>query len=284
MTLKKKLPDLSKYQFGEVAFKKLMQKRIYKVLIICSNYDYYMLEEDGRIDEQIFNEYINLNLRYPPTFVHANSAKRAFRIIENQDIDLVITWLDAGSNKSFEVSKQIKERFPKVPLAALSHYSNELRSRLDREDTSAIDFVFHWSGNVDIFLAIIKLAEDAMNAERDILEVGVQAILLVEDSLRFYSHYLPNFYKILLNQTRSFMTEGLNEHRAMILMRGRPKILLATTYEEGVELFEKYKHNLLGVISDVSYFKDGEKNSKAGFYLAEHVRKEDQYFHFILQS
>jgi hypothetical protein len=278
------LPDLKTYQFGEIAFSKLMQKRIYKVLIICSNYDYYMLEEDGRIDEQIFNEYVNLNLRYPPTFVHANSGKRALKIIENQNIDLVITWLDAGNSRSFEVAKMIKADYPKVPIAALSHYSMELRNRLDKEDTSAIDFVFHWSGNVDIFLAIIKLAEDAMNAENDILEVGVQAILLVEDSLRFYSHYLPNLYKIILQQARSFMTEGLNEHRAMILMRGRPKILLATNYEEGVELFEKYKSNLLGVVSDVSYFKDGVKDSTAGFQFADHVRSYDKFFPFLLQS
>lgn len=284
MMLKKKLPELTTYQFGEVAFKRLMQNRIYKVLIICSNYDYYMLEEDGRIDEQIFNEYVDLNLRYPPTFLHANSGKRALKLLENEKIELVITWLDAGSNKSFEVSKQIKEFSPNIPIAALSHYSTELRERLDREDISSIDFVFHWGGNVDIFLAIIKLAEDAMNAERDILEIGVQAILLVEDSLRFYSHYLPNFYKIILKQTRSFMTEGLNEHRGMILMRGRPKILLATNYEDGVAIFEKYKHNLLGVISDVSYFKDGVKDSKAGFLLAKHIHKQDKYFPFLLQS
>ncbi|MEN8138880.1 MAG: PEP/pyruvate-binding domain-containing protein [Bacteroidota bacterium] len=282
--LKKKLPDLKTYQFGEVAFKRLMQNRIYKVLIICSNYDFYMLEEDGRIDEQIFNEYVDLNLRYPPTFLHANSGKRALRILESEKIDLVITWLDAGSKRSFEVAGQIKDFYPTVPIAALSHYSTELRERLDREDTSSIDYVFHWSGNVDIFLAIIKLAEDSMNAERDILGVGVQAILLVEDSLRFYSNYLPSFYKIILTQARTFMTEGLNEHRAMILMRGRPKILLATNYEDGVAIFEKYKHNLLGVISDVSYFKNGVKDPRAGFYLAEHVRKRDKYFPFLLQS
>jgi len=284
MMLKKKLPELSTYQFGEVAFKRLMQNRIYKVLIICSNYDFYMLEEDGRIDEQIFNEYVDLNLRYPPTFLHANSGKRALKVIENEKIDLVITWLDAGSNKSFEVSKQIRDIYPSITISALSHYSTELREKLDREDTSSIDFVFHWGGNVDIFLAIIKLAEDAMNADRDILEVGVQAILLVEDSLRFYSHYLPNFYKIILKQTRSFMSEGLNEHRGMILMRGRPKILLATNYEDGVAIFEKYKHNLLGVISDVSYFKSGIKNSRAGFMLAYHIHKQFKYFPFLLQS
>lgn len=277
---KKVLPDLRTYEFEEVAFNELMQKRIHKVLIVCSNYDYYMLEEDGRIDERIFNEYTALNLRYPPSFVHANSAKRALIMLASDKIDLVITWLDIGNYKAFETSKLIKESFPDVTIAALSHYSSELRNNLEKENTGIIDFVFHWSGNVDIFLAIIKLTEDRMNAEKDINEIGVKAILLVEDSLRFYSKYLPVIYKIILKQTDFFMSEGLNEHRKMMLMRGRPKILLATNFEEGKLLFEKYKDNLLGVISDVSYFREGKRDPKAGFELLKYVRSYERYFHF----
>ena len=231
------LPDLKNYEFEEVAFNQLMQNRINKVLIVCSNYDFYMLEEDGRIDERIFNEYMALNLRYPPSFIHANSAKRAIGMMNSDKIDLVITWLDIGNYKAFETSKMIKEAFPNIPIAALSHYSSELRKKVLSENTGIIDFVFHWNGNVDIFLAIIKLTEDRMNAEKDINQIGVKAILLVEDSLKFYSRYLPIMYKIILKQTRSFMSEGLNEHRAMMLMRVRPKILLATNYEEGLFLF-----------------------------------------------
>lgn len=279
-----KLPDLKSYVFEEVAFNELMQNRINKVLIVCSNYDFYMLEEDGRIDERIFNEYTSLNLRYPPSFIHANSAKRAIIMMASDKIDLVITWLDIGNYRAFETSKQIKEAFPSVPIAALSHYSSELRKKLERENLNIIDFVFHWNGNVDIFLAIIKLTEDRMNAEKDINEIGVKAILLVEDSLRFYSRYLPIIYKIILKQTNAFMSEGLNEHRKMMLMRGRPKILLATNYEEGISLFQKYKHNLLGVISDVSYFKNGKRDSKAGFELLKYVRNIERYFPFLIQS
>ena len=281
---KKVLPDLKTYEFEEVAFNQLMQNRINKVLIVCSNYDFYMLEEDGRIDERIFNEYTSLNLRYPPSFLHANSAKRAIKTLSSDKIDLVITWLDIGNYKAFETSQQIKEAFPNVPIAALSHYSSELRSKLEKENPGVIDFVFHWNGNVDIFLAIIKLTEDRMNAEKDINEIGVKAILLVEDSLRFYSRYLPIIYKILLKQVDSFMSEGLNEHRRMMLMRGRPKILLATQYEEGLALFQKYKHNLLGIISDVSYFKNGKRDSKAGFEFLKYVRSIERYFPFLIQS
>lgn len=281
---KKTLPDLKTYIFEDFAFSELMQNRINKVLIVCSNYDYYMLEEDGRIDERIFNEYTALNLRYPPTFLHANSARKALKILESDKIDLVITWLDIGSYKAFETSILLKESFPNVPIAALSHYSSELRKKILSENVGIIDYVFHWNGNVDIFLAIIKLAEDRMNADKDINEIGVKAILLVEDSLRFYSRYLPVIYKIILKQTRSFMSEGLNEHRAMNLMRGRPKILLATNFEDGLALFEKYQKNLLGVISDVNYYKDKARNPEAGFDLLKHVRNLVRYFPFLIQS
>ena len=281
---KRVLPDLRKYEFEEVAFNQLMQNRINKELIVCSNYDFYMLEEDGRIDERIFYEYTSLNLRYPPSFIHANSAKRAVTILASDKIDLVITWLDIGNYKAFETSKIIKESFPDVPIAALSHYSSELRQKLEKANTGIIDFVFHWNGNVDIFLAIIKLTEDRMNAEKDINEIGVKAILLVEDSLRFYSRYLPIIYKIILKQSDAFMSEGLNEHRKMMLMRGRPKILLATNFEEGKYLFDKYKDNLLGVISDVSYFKSGKRDPRAGFELLKYVRSFERYFPVLIQS
>ncbi|MFK5957531.1 MAG: PEP/pyruvate-binding domain-containing protein [Lutibacter sp.] len=282
--IKNPLPDLKAYEFEDVAFNKLMQNRVNKILIVCSNYDFYMLEEDGRIDERIFNEYTALNLRYPPNFVHANSARRAIKVLTLDKIDLVITWLDIGNYKAFETSKKIKEAFPNVPIAALSHYSSELRKKITNSNTGVIDFIFHWNGNVDIFLAIIKLTEDRMNAENDINKIGVKAILLVEDSLRFYSRYLPIIYKIIVKQAYSFMSEGLNEHRGMMLMRGRPKILLATNYEESINLFEKYKHNLLGVISDVSYFKEGKRNPYAGFELLKYVRKFKRYFPVLIQS
>jgi len=284
MTHKKPLPNLRTYEFGEVAFNELMQNRINKVLIVCSNYDYYMLESDGRIDEQIFNEYTSLNLRYPPSFVHANSAKRAIRKLNTNKIDLVITWLDVGSYNAFEASKQIKDAFSDVPIVALSLNSAELRKRLKTEKAGVIDYVFHWNGNVGIFLAIIKLIEDRMNAEHDISKIGVKAILLVEDSLKFYSRYLPIIYKIILKQTRSFMSEGLNEHRRMMLMRGRPKILLAVNYEEGLDLFEKHRQNLLGVISDVSYSREGVRDKQAGFEFLKYVRSYKRYFPFLIQS
>ncbi len=277
------LPDVQSYEFEEIPFKQLMQNRIHKVLIICSNYDYYLLEEDGRIDEQIFNEYTALNLRYPPNFVHARTVESALNILAKNQIDIVIIWVNTVQ-KSFYISNIIKKKYADIPIVALSHRSEEVRKLLYKKQASNIDFVFHWNDNVDIFLAIIKLVEDQMNAENDINKIGVKAILLVQDSLRFYSRHLALIYRILLTQTHSFVFEGLNEHQSMMLKRGRPKVLLAKNYEEGLTLFEKYKDNLLGVISDARYFRNGKQDNNAGFHFIKYTRKYDKQFPILIQS
>ena len=273
-----------KYYEKETAFKLLMQRRIYKVLLICSNYDSYMLEEDGRIDEQIFKEYVSLNLRYPPVFIQANSASKAFKILESENIDLVISMLSVRETDAFQLSNQVKSIYPDIPIVVLTHFSREVSMRLQNEDLSSIDYVFSWLGNTDLLLAIVKLIEDTMNVERDANEIGVQVVLLVEDSIRFYSSYLPNLYKVIFNQSERFMKEGLNEHLRMLRKRGRPKILLARNYEEALEYYKKYRKNMLGVISDIRYDKDGMKDPHAGFKLCEHVRDDNPYLPFLLQS
>lgn len=270
--------------FAETAFNCLMQKRIHKVLLICSTYDAFMLEEDGRIDEQIFNEYVSLNLRYPPQFIHVETADEAFNILDEEQIDLVITMLSVGGMDPFSMAKKVKDKHIDIPIVVLTHFSREVSVRMAREDTSAIDYVFCWLGNADIMLAIIKLIEDEMNTDHDVREVGVQTILLIEDSVRFYSSYLPLIYKIILTQSKKFMDEGLNEHQKMMRMRGRPKILLATNYEQALELYERYETSLLGIISDVSYEKEGKKDTEAGIKLARYVKERNPYMPFILQS
>jgi len=270
--------------FAETPFGHLMQKRIHKVLLICSGYDAFMLDEDGRIDEQIFNEYVSLNLRYPPQFIHVESSEEALKVLEEEQIDLVITMLSIGGLDPFSMAKQVKQSYESIPIVVLTPFSREVSVRMSREDTSAIDYIFCWLGNADIMLAIIKLIEDEMNVEHDVQEVGVQTILLVEDSVRFYSSYLPLIYRIILTQAKKFMDEGLNEHQKMMRMRGRPKILLARTYEEALDIYEKYEDNLLGIISDVSYDKDGKKDTEAGIKLARHVKSRNKYMPFLLQS
>ena len=275
--------DPKKYYFIETSFNLMMKRRVYQVLLISSTYDAFMLEEDGRIDEAIFMEYVSLNLRYPPQFIKVTSEEEAFDVLEDKRIELVITMLNIEKADTFDLAMRIKEKYPKIPIVVLTPFSREVNLKLNERDLSAIDYVFSWLGNADILLAIIKLIEDRMNIDYD-AKLGVQAILLVEDSIRFYSSYLPNIYKILLKQSKTFMTEGLNEHQKMLRMRGRTKILLATNYEEAVSMWETYKNNLLGIITDISFMREGETDKTAGIKFVEKVRAEDEFMPVLFQS
>lgn len=272
------------YYFADPPFDQLMKSRINKVLLLCSNYDAFMLEEDGRIDEQIFNEYVSLNLRYPPQFIQASSAKEAYDNLEEGQIDLIVNMLSVIDRDPFELTKEIKKKYSQIPIVVLTPFSREVSVKLDQEDLSAVDHVFCWLGNADLLLAIIKLIEDKMNVEWDVESVGVQVIILVEDSIRFYSSYLPNIYKIIFNQSKEFMQEGLNEHQKMLRMRGRPKILLANTYEQALKYYIKYKQNVLGIISDIAYKKGGVLYNEAGLQLCRKVKGDDHLMPILLQS
>ena len=271
-------------RFSETPFDSLMQQRVHRVLIVCSEYDSFTLEEDGRIEEQIFNEYVSLNLRYPPSIMHADTAEQALRKMQKNYIDLVITMLNVGQKfDAFEFAKEVKRKYPGKPVVVLTPFSREVSLMLRHEDLSGINYVFSWLGSADILLAIIKLLEDKMNVDRDI-KAGVQVILLVEDSVRYYSGYLTNMYKILLVQSKKFMKEGLNEHQQMRRMRGRPKILLAKNYEEAVELYGKYKKNILGIISDTKFPRNGKIDPDAGIRFLSKVKKDSKYLPLLLQS
>lgn len=284
MTLIEGIHDLQKYDFSDTSFDLLMQKRIHRVLIICSNYDNYMLEEDGRIDEQIFNEYVSLNLRYPPTFVQTDNAEDAFKILKEGNIDLVISMVSLKGSDVFALAKKIKSVYDHIPIVVLTYFSREVSLRLQGEDLSAIDYVFCWLGDASLILAIIKLIEDKMNADHDIENIGVQAIILVENSIRYISAYLPNIYKIVLMQSLDFQREALNEHQRMLKMRGRPKILLANNFDDALALYQKYKYNVLGVISDISYKRNNVQDENAGIELCKIVMADDDKVPFLLQS
>ena len=264
-------------------YRKLLQRRIYKVLIICSNYDYFMLEQDGRIDEHIFNEYVSLNLRHPPFFIQIVTAKKAFRKLEYDDIDLVIAMPSIGDMDLFDFAKQVKRRYSDIPLVILTPFSRKISLRMEEEDMSAIDYIFSWLGDSNLLLAIFKLVEDKLNAENDIKR-GTQAILLVEDSVRYYSSYLVMLYKLILEQTNYIGEESINEHQKMLRKRGRPKVLLARTYEEALKYFEKYKQNIIGVISDASFPINGKRDEQAGYKLCKFIKSENLYIPLIMQS
>jgi|APCry1669188910_1035180.scaffolds.fasta_scaffold00010_63 CheY-like chemotaxis protein len=283
MKVKQNALNPKKYYFIDTSFNLMMKRRIYQILLISSTYDSFMLEEDGRIDETIFMEYVSLNLRYPPQFIKVTSEKEAFEVLEDKSIELVISMLNIEQTDTFDLAMQIKNKYPRIPIVVLTPFSREVNIKLAEKNLIAIDYVFSWLGNADILLAIIKLIEDKMNMPSDVKQ-GVQAIMLVEDSIRFYSSYLPNMYKIMLKQSKTFMTEGLNEHNKMLRMRGRCKILLATNYEEAVNLWEKYKYNLLGIITDISFPRQGDTDKEAGIRFVEKVRAEDEFMPVLFQS
>ncbi len=284
MTEKKTIIDPMQLHFTDTMFSNLMRNRIYNVLLIASAYDAFMLEDDGRIDEQLFLEYVSLNLRYPPQFIIVNTEEEALQILEKDSVDLIINMLALEDASSYEFAKHIKEEYPNKPIVALAPFSREISLRFAKYGTEHYDYVFAWLGNTDLLMAIIKLIEDKMNAENDICEVGVQAIILVEDSVRFYSAYLPNIYKIILRQSMRFMQEGLNDHQKMMRMRGRAKILLANNYEEAILFYEKYKNNLHGVITDMSYPHNGVKEKFAGLNLAKKIKLDNKYMPILIQS
>lgn len=275
---------LSQLYLKDTAFQDLMQKRIFNVLLVASPYDAFMMEEDGRIEEQLYFEYVALNLSSPPRVTQVSTVEEATRKIKEKHFGLVIMMPGMEISETFTGACLIKEIQPTVPIVVLTPFSKEVSRRLQNEDFSAIDYVFSWLGNVDLLLAIIKLLEDRLNADKDINEVGVQMIMLVEDSVRFYSSVLPHIYKCLLKQSFESSTEALNEHEQMLRMRGRPKVMLARDYEEAMELYDRYGSNILGVISDVSFKRMGEKDPEAGLRFAKFLRSDNPYLPIIIES
>ncbi len=291
--------EWNKFILKDVSYVNLMMRRIYNVLIVANPYDAFMLEDDGRVEEKIYNEYMELGLRYPPTFTQVSTIDEAEKVLQTVDIDLVICMPGNGDNDAFDVARAIKQRHKDIHCVVLTPFSHGITRRIQDEDLSIFDYVFCWLGNTNLILSIIKLIEDRMNIEHDVQEGGVQMILLVEDSIRFYSSILPNLYSYILKQSQNFSTEALNRHAATMRMRGRPKVVLARTYDEAWDIYMKFKDNCLGVISDVRFplhnvnkdepYAAGQKASElkdphAGIKLLKAIRKEDEYVPLIMES
>lgn len=278
------IPDFKNLVFKDTSFANLMNKRIYNVLLIATKYDAFMLEDDGRVDEQIFNEYTSLSLRYPPRFTQVTTEEEALAELKDRNFELIICMPNMDNRDIFAAATEIKIHYPNIPIVVLTPFSKEVSKRIANEDLSAIDYVFSWLGNAELLLAIIKLIEDKMNAPDDTASVGVQIILLVEDSVRFYSSALPHLYKFVLEQSQMFAKEALNDHQRTLRMRGRPKIKLARTYEEAVRIFNQYRDNMLGILSDMSFMHDGVKDPYAGYKFGQYVRKTGLIIPFVLES
>ena len=268
----------------------LMARRIKRILLVCNNYDSYSLEEDGHIEAQIAQDYAELNLSNPPDIVRVSTTVEALELAKSDmSFDLVITMYNVGEINVFDFSKQMKEIAPDTPIVLLATFSREIYNRMQDRANSAIDWFFCWNNSTDLMIAIIKLLEDRMNAEHDILEEGVRAILLIEDSVRYYSTYLPVLYKLVLQQNSEAIRDTLNEKQQTLRKRSRPKILMATCYDEAVELYERYKQNILGVISDIGFVihkDDAPETEKldAGIDLCNHIHADNPTMPILMQS
>ena len=247
MEERSKIPqEWNKFYLKDVSFVNLMTRRIFNVLIVANPYDAFMLEDDGRIDEKIFDEYMELGMRYPPTFTQVSTTEEANDVLRTTDIDLVICMPGNADNDAFAVAREVKAAHPTIPCVVLTPFSHGITKRIENEDMSVFDYVFCWLGNTNLIMSIIKLLEDKMNIEHDINEAGVQMILLVEDNIRFYSSVLPNLYNYILAQSKRFSTEALK-------VPGR-----------------------------LSHVEEGDP--EAGLKLLREIRRRDEYVPLILDS
>lgn len=286
----------------------LMERRVRRILLVCNNYDSFALEEDGRIDVQIAEEYAELNLSNPPSIVRAETTDEALKLItplqlspqgervshgerctKEDPFDLILVVYSAGGLDVFDFAAESKRLLPDCPIVLLSSFSKEVYRRMEQQDKTNIDYLFNWNNSTDLIIAIIKLIEDRMNAEHDILSEGVRAILLVEDSVRYYSTYLPLLYKLVLQQNTIAIRDALNEKQQLLRKRARPKVLMATCYDEAIELYNRYKENIIGVISDVGFvLHKGEPSSveklDAGVDLCRLIREDNPTMPFLMQS
>jgi len=265
-------------------FQDLMINRIHNILLVSSPYDAFILEEDGRLTEQILTEYIGMNFNYAPRVTQASTAADALGLLRKRKFDLVIVMLRIEDKDPISLGKAIKEIYPKKPVVLLLFDESELKQLSDQITSKSIDRVFIWSGDAAVFPAIIKYFEDRRNAKRDILKGDVRAIIVIEDSPRMYSTLLPLIYREIVYHIRNLTDKSLNNTKMLLHMRGRPKVLFTPNFETAQKFFKKYRHNTIGIISDIQFLKQGEENPDAGFDFLEWVRKIEPTIPVLLHS
>lgn len=265
-------------------FQHLMPNRVQHILLVSSLYELFILEEDGLLNELITSEYMEMHLSHPPTVARAATGEGALEYIARHPVDLVITRTRIGDRRISEFAQAVKHLRPSLPVIVLANEPRDLQRDPGITNRALVDRVFVWTGDAKILLAIIKFVEDQLNAEFDTRVGDVRIIILVENSVRFYSNYLPLIYTELMKLTQSLMAEGANRMQRLLRQRARPRILLAETFEEAVALHTRYSDNLLGVISDVRFPRDGELDPQAGIEFSKLVRADSPYLPVLLQS
>ncbi len=273
--------DLAPY---ELDFKDLMRMRVSNILLVSSRYDFYTLVDDGQLTEAIFSEYQDLNLHYAPSITRVHSGEAALQELKEQNFDLVITMMRLGDMKIDSFCESVKKRYPNITVALLANQGRALDVLYSEGNVRAFDQIFTWSGDRRIFLALIKLLEDWMNAPVDCLEWGVRAIILVEDSPQFYSAFLPMIYTELIKQSQRLIEEGKNFGDKLLRQRARPKILHARTWDEAWRYFRRYRQVLLGIITDLKFPIGGVLDERAGLTYIKRIREHEPELPILAQS
>ncbi len=274
-----------KFKYGEDSFHSLMQFRVQEILLVSTFYDAYIFEQDGRLAEQIFGEFHQLNLTYSPRITSVPTGTAALRKIEEKNFDLVITTMRTGKLSPFELGRRVKEHSPDLPVMLLLNVQSDVALLEKRSrDLQYITGVFLWNGDSEVFLAMIKYLEDLRNVEHDTVAGLVRVVLLVEDSIYFYSRFMPILYKEMMLQTQLLISEELNDMQKNYRMRSRPKVLMARSFEEAIRICEHYKTSLLCVISDVGFLRDKQLDTEAGIRLIEYLHEHDYDVPVLLQS
>lgn len=276
---------MQSYDEQSVGFNSLRPHNVRDILLVASLYDSYSLAEDGRLAEQILGDFHNLSLSAPAYLTRVSTAERALQLLRERRFDLVLTMARVGDVSVQDFGEKAKRMHPGLPVHLLTYDTRELGWLEGKEaDLRGIDRVFVWRGDTRLFLAVIKLVEDQLNVEHDTRVGSVRVMILVEDSIPFYSSYLPMLFDETMKQTASLIQEGVNVSHKLMRMRARPKILLATTYEEAWELYQNFREVVLCVMSDVRFPRGDKLDSEAGLALIRRIRESDPYTPLVLQS
>ena len=269
---------------SQITFHELMPNRIHEILLVASQYDAFILEEDGHLTEQILTEYIGMNFNYSPRVTHVSTAQESFKIMSKKKFDLIIVMVRIADLDPISFGTAIKKKYPKKPVILLAFDESEIKQIPIKITRESINRTFIWSGDASVFTAIIKYVEDKINASKDIIDSDIRAILIIEDSPRMYSKILPFIYKEIVFQVKHLMKKNLSLSQKILYLRGRPKVLLTTNYEGAKRLMKKYQQNIIGVISDVKFPRKNLLDETAGFKFTQWVLKKDPSMPLVLQS
>ena len=265
-------------------FHDLMPFMVREILIVSSHYDAFILEEDGRLDERLFSAYSEHSLTSISRIIHVASGEAAMEVLARRRIDLVVTVVRIEDTDAVELSAKVKERYPELPVVLLAFDEADLEHLPGGRLPDTIEQAFLWTGDARILLAAIKLVEDSRNVRIDTRSAGVRVIIVVEDNIRRYSTFLALLYAELMHQSHSLIGEGLNALHRRLRMRARPKILLATNYEEAISFYEQYGEQVVGVISDVRFPREQREDPDAGFALVRHILSQSAGLPILVQS